>query len=417
MEHGASMMANRLAGTMKIENVPRVVAPKRIRLSDLGREPFRLFFPAAMLAGLAGVSLWPLFLSEWIGFYPGQAHARIMTYGFFGGFILGFLGTAMPRMLSAEALGLRNVLSLFALYFLMVTVFAAGKVAAGDALFSGLILFFVVLMIARARRRKDMPPPGFVLVGMSFLCVMAASGLAIWRQFTPEINIFWITLERALAYQGFVLLPVLGVGPFILPRFFGMPSGHDLPESLEASRIWRKKAALAFGAGLLIVGSFFIEAAGWMDWAYGIRFATIAGYLFLEIPFRGAARRHPLSLSLRIGLALMPAGLFAIMLWPGFRTGLLHLTLMGGVAVITLTVATRVVFGHSENLPRLSDRNRWVIWAVGLLLLGVATRVSGDIWPKIMISHYYYAALLWTMAVLLWAWKLGPKFLQSDPEE
>ena len=86
---------------------------KRITWSDVGKEPFRLFFPEGVLAGILGVSLWPLHFGGIMSFYPGQAHARLMAFGFFGGFIFGFLGTAMPRMLSAPPLGLGNVLLLF----------------------------------------------------------------------------------------------------------------------------------------------------------------------------------------------------------------------------------------------------------------------------------------------------------------
>jgi uncharacterized protein involved in response to NO len=71
---------------------------KRATKVDFGTEPFRLFFPAGVLAGLLGVALWPLHFGGYVAFYPGQVHARLMAFGFFGAFILGFLGTALPRM-------------------------------------------------------------------------------------------------------------------------------------------------------------------------------------------------------------------------------------------------------------------------------------------------------------------------------
>src|ERR1043165_5968888 len=80
------------------------VMSRSFPLQLLAREPFRLFFPAATLAGIIGVALWPMHLLGWGANYPGQSHARIMAHGLFGGFIFGFLGTAMPRMLSAQAL-------------------------------------------------------------------------------------------------------------------------------------------------------------------------------------------------------------------------------------------------------------------------------------------------------------------------
>src|SRR5689334_9976809 len=73
---------------------------RRISRALLGAEPFRLFFPLGTLAGLIGVALWPLHFTGMIESYPGQNHGHIMANGLFGSFIFGFLGTAMPRMLS-----------------------------------------------------------------------------------------------------------------------------------------------------------------------------------------------------------------------------------------------------------------------------------------------------------------------------
>jgi uncharacterized protein involved in response to NO len=391
---------------------------KRIGLSELGREPYRVFFPAAVLAGLIGVALWPLHFGGLVELYPGQTHARIMAYGFFGGFIFGFLGTAMPRMLSARPLGFFNVLLLLGLHLALVCAFTAGSVHWGDRIFATFLLVFAGLMIVRARERRDLPPPGFVLVGMAFLCVLAGSVLAIWHGLVPELDARWVILQRLLTYQGFVLLPILGIGPFILPRFFGMPSAHNFPETLRPTPDWTRKALLAFGAGVLIVISFFMEAWGRSSAAYGVRFLTTLTYLLLEFPFGKAPRAGSvLGASLRTAFVVLAGGFLAIVFFPGYRTGLLHLTLMGGFAVITFTVATRVVFGHSGNLEKLKGRNRWMIVAVSLMLVGMATRVSGDIWRAIMVSHYNYGAALWVMGVLLWGWKVLPKVLQADPEE
>ena len=68
---------------------------RSIGLSDLCKEPFRVFFPEGILAGVIGVSLWPMYVFKVTLLYPGEAHARIMACGLFGAFIFGFLGTAM----------------------------------------------------------------------------------------------------------------------------------------------------------------------------------------------------------------------------------------------------------------------------------------------------------------------------------
>ena len=68
------------------------------------QEPFRIFFPIGVAVALLGVALWPLFHWQIINFYPGFIHARLMSVGFFGAFIIGFLTTAVPRFLSAPKL-------------------------------------------------------------------------------------------------------------------------------------------------------------------------------------------------------------------------------------------------------------------------------------------------------------------------
>jgi uncharacterized protein involved in response to NO len=122
-----------------------------------------------------------------------------------------------------------------------------------------------------------------------------------------------------------------------------------------------------------------------------------------------------LVIALRIAFGALVSGFILIAIFPGYRVpGLLHLTLIGGFAVITFTVATRVLFGHSGNLEKLKLKNRWLLVAVGLMLFGMATRISGDFWPKIMFSHYSYGALVWVVGVAVWGFYALPKVLQAD---
>src|SRR5204863_1191036 len=141
--------------------------------------------------------------------------------------------------------------------------------------FLSLLLLFLTLMLRRLRHRKDTPPPGFILVGLAFLCVLTGAVLGVLEPRMDEgASAYWITLQRRLSYQAFVLLSILGIGPFLLPRFFGQPSRHDFPEMLTPSAVWKRKAALALGSGIMIVVSFFIEAEGWLRVGHAIRFVT-----------------------------------------------------------------------------------------------------------------------------------------------
>jgi uncharacterized protein involved in response to NO len=390
-------------------------ANRRIRLGALGAEPFRLFFPAGALAGIIGVLLWPLHLWGLAGPYPGPQHAQIMALGFFGAFIFGFLGTALPRLLSAPPLALWQTGGLLGLHLAMVASLATGRVIQGDVLFLLLLAGFVACLVPRLHRRQDIPPPGFVLVGIAFLCAAAGAILRIMAA-RGEPDPAWVTLQRLLSYQGFVLLPILGIGPFLLPRFFGMPSSHDFPESTRIPPpAWTRKAWFALGIAALILMSFFVEAAGEFRLAHGLRFATTLGYLWRELPLFGApTRNRTLGFCLQLALVGVLAGFLAVALVPRYRVSLLHLTLVGGFAVLTVVVATRVAFGHSGSLNALQQPNRWLLVAVGLMLFGMATRISGDFWPKILASHYSYGAILWTAGIAVWAWRVLPKMWIAD---
>jgi len=390
---------------------------RRISLTEISGEPFRIFFPAGVLAGVLGVAIWPLYFWGALEFYPGQTHARIMVYGFFGGFILGFLGTAMPRMLSGDPFRPIETLSLLVLHGVMVLSLAAGQIFLGETLFLVLLAGFFICVAFRVARRKDTPPPGFVMVAVAFCCVVAGTILSLIQNFR-ELDASWITLQRLMVYQGFVLFPILGVGPFILPRFFGMPNRHDFPEALVRTREWNKKALLALAVAAIIIGSFFLEAIGWVRSAHAVRFGATFIYLFLEMPFhRAPAAGSSLGLSIRIAFISLLAGFSAVVFFPAYRVSLLHLTLVGGFAVIALVVATRVVFGHSGNLELLKKRNRWLLAAVGLILIGTATRISGDVWPNVMQSHYIYGAILWIVGVLVWSVYVLPKVLVVGTED
>ena len=395
---------------------PATRGAARLRPEDLGREPYRLFFPAGVLAGLTGVALWPLHFAGLVQFYPGLRHARLMACGMFGGFILGFLGTALPRMLGVRPLGLGPVLALVTAHLVMVMAYAGNQVFAGDGLFVVLLVTFTGLILARIRQRRDTPPPGFVLVGLGLLCGGVGGGLALWQE-GREVDGFWITLQRLLSYQGFVLLPILGIGPFILPRLFGLESAHDFPEMLRPVSGWWRKAATALAAGVMVIGSFVLEAEGWTRVAHGLRGAAVLGCVVLEMPFHCAAAVGALGLFARLAFVGIAAGFFAVVLFPGYRAGLLHLVLVGGFALLTLVVATRVVFGHSGNLARLRGPQRWLWLATGLMLLGMVTRISGDFWPRVLVSHYSYGAGLWIAGVLLWAVKVLPLVLAREAED
>ena len=127
-------------------------------------EPYRIFFPLGMVAGIWGVMMWPMLYAGWLRFYPGEAHTRMMIEGFMGAFVLGFIGTAYPRLTGNQPWFGGEFVALLVLWFLTVASHASGNVPAGDAAFSGMLAVLFLGMTGRwISGNKDTPPPGFVL--------------------------------------------------------------------------------------------------------------------------------------------------------------------------------------------------------------------------------------------------------------
>ena len=110
---------------------------------DFFGEPFRIFFPAGTLIGIAGIALWPAYYAGLVITYPGTGHARLMIEGFMASFIIGFLGTAGPRMTSTLPFSRLEVVALFTLDLLAAGLHFGNAHRTGDLLFVMCIAFFI----------------------------------------------------------------------------------------------------------------------------------------------------------------------------------------------------------------------------------------------------------------------------------
>src|SRR5690625_5916744 len=74
-------------------------------------DPFRPFFIFGWIISLIGLVIWPLYFSGAIKTYPGLSHAYLMVQFFVTPFAVGFLWTALPRMLEVPDPGPRFIIS------------------------------------------------------------------------------------------------------------------------------------------------------------------------------------------------------------------------------------------------------------------------------------------------------------------
>lgn len=379
-------------------------------LANISEEPFRIFFPTGAALGIVGVSLWVLYYLGAGVPYPNVTHARVMIEGLMASFIFGFLGTAGPRLTSAPPFSPTEIGIVFTLDLLAAGAHTGGAHRFGDICFVVCLLLFARMLLRRFRQRKDNPPPNFILVAFGILSGIIGAALLAYSEEAQYSSAYQI--GSALLNECFVLLPILGVAPFFIGRLLDLP-GSDLPESRVFSREWKRQAAFNALIGAAIIVCFLIETAGPSGAAGWIRVAAIVVYLAARMPWRG---RSFLADYLRAGLLFILAGFIMMALWPNYRLGALHTVFITGFNLIVLTVATRVVLGHSGNLDRLKTR-LWFFMAMSVLLFfAMASRVSADVVPRARNIHLLAAAICWLAASLIWMIKVVPKVAIREEE-
>ncbi len=378
-----------------------MLAPMKRLWSMVLEEPYRVFFPLGLLASIWGVMMWPMLYAGWLHFYPGDAHTRMMIEGFLGAFVVGFLGTAFPRLSGNRPWFGGEFCAVLLLWSLTVTSHARGRVQAGDAAFCGML---VVLLCGMAGRwlsgHRDTPPPGFVLVFEGVSGAATAAGYLAWS--TNPSMLVW-QFSRLWLFQGFLLLPLMGIGPYVLPRFFGVNSSHSFEDSPAPPEGWWRRCLMASTAGLLVMAGFVLEVSGNAMAGQLLRALVIVVWFAMETPaFRVAKLSTTLGNTVRWALVGLAAGCVCAALWPLARVGSLHLFFVSGLGLVTMAVGARVILGHGGRHDLLAGKIVWMRWVTGLLVLAATTRMSADFILKVKVSHHIYAAWTWAIAGIIW---------------
>lgn len=380
----------------------------------LGSEPYRLFFLSGILFSIAGVAMWPLFFTGHFPFYPSVSHARVMIQSFGGGFVIGFLGTAGPRMLSAPRLKPWELVVLFLLHLASGVCHLRGLTTWGDALFLALLAGFVLSLGTRLILfRKEWPPPAILLAATGLVCGLAGTIIRLvpaWDGF-PEFQ----QLAGLLLYQGFLLGPVMGVGIFLFPRLLGGDFGEPTTPT-DRSRSLLHMAMVA----VMLLASFGVEI--WINPAAGRILRTVAFVCALAHVRWRRAKDAPspgtLANSLRFWcLPLALLGLVSSVFFPLQHIALDHLLFVGGFGLLCMIAGSRVIFGHCGFLELFSQKSWIARGIVFATVLAAITRASANFLPQIMISHYQYAAWSWLIGALLWTLWHARRFFKKDADD
>lgn len=381
-------------------------------------EPFRLLFPLGLGLGLAGLLVWPLYGFGLMETYPGILHQRLMIQGFLAAFAFGFLTTALPRLLEVPLVGLWPSVGMSAGLLLATVLHSLSLHLAGDFVFLVILSGLLLLLATRFTQRKDMPPPAFILVLLGMLSGWFGTLIEVLAvlpavEVAPELR----RLGFLLWTQAFFLLPVLGIGSFLFPRFLAMNNRQIVEEARNPTAGWCKKARFAGFCGIVILLSFVLEAWSLLRLGSLLRGCGIVLFLGIELPYREMWKQKTrLARSLRMALASFLFGYFLIALWPDARLSLLHVVMMTGFGLVTLVVATRVVLGHSGQSHRFETSLKPVLWLAICFKVALVIRILVEFFPTLAVGLYAKSGLVMAAGFVLWGFTILPSVRKPDTE-
>ena len=369
-------------------------------------DPYRVLFPIGIVAALAGLLPWLLFAAaarglwpeSWPVPWPGAMHAALLVQGFELAFVCGFLLTAMP----AFTHGPRCTPQELAVVAGLVTVYVllrAFDVAFAAWAWLGALIALGFIVARRVRPGAAAPPEEFLLVATG-LALGFAGGVV---QALVAHGVLGIAAERSgIRCVSLGMLPalVLGLGALLVPTFARMENPLDIVGWVRAgdqgTRRWRvRRRVFTLVIAALLVLSVNAEFLGWSTPAGWLRaLATLASTQLAWKLWRLPGRRDRLSWSIWTAGWCVAVGFLAAALFPLQRVEAWHVAFVGGYALLTLGIGTRVVVshgGHANTEERvLLSTPALACLALALLVRALAPVVAPS---RIALNHGLAAAL------------------------
>lgn len=369
-------------------------------------EPFRLFFPLAVLLGWVGVGHWVLYTTGLRDSFSCLGHGLVQMQAFMMAFALGFLLTALPRR-TRSAAPTTGELAAFVTTLVVSAVGAELRVwwlaeAAYATTFVLLLRFALRRFLVAGGRR---PPAAFVMIPLGILHGLGGAALitAAGAGVGPDAA---ITLGTRMVEQGVFLCFVVGIGGLFLPLLSGTPPPPDLGSSPAETR-----TALAYAAaGLAIFASLVLEAAGWTrlgPLARAVVFAAAVAPVAAHPPGKPGFHRR----LVRIAVWMMPLGLAASAVFPDYRVAALHVLFIGGFGLMAFSVATHVSLGHLGLQELAAGRPVAIVVMAVAFAIAMVGRVTAD-WSATYFEHVGWSAAAWLVGATVWLAFLGPRLLR-----
>lgn len=340
-------------------------------LKRIAEEPYRIFFPLAVLGGVLGISHWFFYAMGWIPHYSALFHASIQIQVYMGSFVLGFLLTAMPRFASAPPASAVELLIFLVWIGLIPIFYLSNHWTLGRLCFLGWMISLAIFAFKRFKRKDHsvQPPVEFIWIPIA-LAQGIAGTLMVLRETHKVISTpVFLKIGKLFMDQGFLLSLVLGVGAFLGPRLMGVYKPEFIVgDQKDQKRIRVKKVFTYLFLGGLLLFSFILEGLDFSKLAYFLRaFIVSAIYIPTRTINPKPLVQDPFVRLLWASFWMVFLGHWLLAFFPSFRTAMLHVIFIGGYALMTFAVSIMVIFSHGGMSSALK-KNAWPLSAIAVAL-------------------------------------------------
>lgn len=372
------------------------------------RDPYLLFFPLGILLAWVGVGHWFLISLGWVTAFQPIAHAMTQVQGFLMAFAVGFLFTMIPRRTGSSPPDSWEVVVCAGA--LLATTAAAWRqqwhlAQAAWLILAVVLVAFAVRRFASATARRR-PPNGFVWIPLALVMGVVGSVLTGVGA-AGGAERFWLhNVGQGLVLQGMFIGLVLGVGGLAFP----LMTRGQAPADSQGAPSDVASLLLHAGAAAVLFASFFVEASGEFRAAMSLRFAVVLAVLWLSVELWRPPDQPGSNRWVVWGAGwMLPLGLALAALWPAYLRAALHVTYIGGFALLALAVGTQVTLGHTGNREVMIGRP-WQVAAIAACMgFAIVARAMMQLDPQRYFVWMGLASGAFLVATGVWMFFLIPK--------
>lgn len=356
-------------------------------------EPFRLFFPLAIISLLISVSVWvpQIWSSDW---YPVLIHRTFVLNGFIGFFIAGFLMTAVPKFSKTN-----HAKPMEICLYLIATFSCFGASIVENSLFQNIstslqaivLLFF---LLTRISKRKENVPFSFVFIFV---------GLLLWLISGVIIGVSSNNLFINLHYEGAITAIILGVGTRLIPGILGHVEivGQQRQKYETATNLLSTiPISFIMVIVLFIISYLLSETYGSFSRTFIITYIAIRYWKILKLPKIKSA----LTTCIWINCWSIILSFVLKTVWPEGIIHASHAYFISGILLICLLIGTRVLQAHGPGRIEL-ENSKYLYFITFLIILAASTRVIAYAVESLYYSHLGYSSTLIIIAVLIWSYR------------